>query len=128
MGCEASNVRTLWKLWAGTYIPIINTQSIIFATKVNGFDCDVMTGTGANGLPRRMYFDRETGLLARVVRLAQTPVGPNPTQIDYADYRVSDGVKIPFRWTLARPNGRFAIQVASVKNNVAVDPAKFSKP
>ena len=95
------------------------------AEKVNGFDCDVMTGTGANGLPVRMYFDRETGLLARVVRFAQTPVGPNPTQIDYADYRVSDGVRIPFRWTLARPNGRFAIQVASVKNNVVVDPAKF---
>ena len=99
------------------------------ASKVNGFDCDVLTATAPNGLPVRLYFDRETGLLARLVRFAQTPVGPNPTQIDYADYRVSDGVKIPFRWTLARPNGRFAIQVASVKNNAEVDAARFvNKP
>lgn len=96
--------------------------------KVNGFDCDVLTATGANGLPVRMYFDRETGLLARVVRFTATPVGPNPTQVDYADYRESGGVKIPFRWTLARPNGRFAVQVASVENNANVDPKRFVKP
>ena len=98
------------------------------AVKVNGFDCDVLNATGGNGLPVRMYFDRETWLLARTVRFTQTPVGPNPTQIDYADYRESGGVKIPFRWTLARPNGRFAIQVASVENNAKVDPARFAKP
>jgi photosynthetic reaction center cytochrome c subunit len=96
--------------------------------KVNGFDCDVLNATGANGLPVRMYFDRDTGLLARIIRFTQTPVGPNPTQIDYADYRESGGVKIPFRWTLARPNGRFAIQVASVENNATIDPARFNKP
>jgi photosynthetic reaction center cytochrome c subunit len=62
------------------------------------------------------------------VRFTQTSVGRMPTQIDYADYRVSDGVKIPFRWTLARPNGRFAIQVAEVKNNAVVDPTRFNKP
>jgi hypothetical protein len=96
--------------------------------KVNGFDCDVITATGGNGLPVRLYFDRETGLLARMVRFTATPVGPNPTQIDYADYRDSGGVKIPFRWTLARPSGRFAVQVASVENNATVDPARFVKP
>mgnify|MGYP000107533120 CR=1 FL=1 len=98
------------------------------AVKVNGFDCDAMTAMGGNGLPVRMYFDRETGLLARIVRFTATAVGPNPTQIDYADYRESGGVKIPFRWTLARPNGRFAVQVASVENNAKVDTSRFVKP
>ena len=46
-----------------------------------------------------------------MVRYAETPVGRNATQIDYADYRDMDGVKSPFRWTLSRPNGRFTIQV-----------------
>jgi hypothetical protein len=55
-------------------------------------------------------------------------VGRNPTQIDYADYRDVDGVKIPFRWTLSRVNGRFTIQIADVKSNVPVDDATFAKP
>ena len=54
----------------------------------------------------RLYFDQKTGLLVRMVRYADTPVGRNPTEIDYADYRDADGVKIPFRWTLARGQAR----------------------
>jgi photosynthetic reaction center cytochrome c subunit len=76
----------------------------------------------------RMYFDQKTGLLVRLVRYADTPIGRNPTQIDYADYRDADGVKIPFRWTLSRPNGRFTIQVAEVKSNAPVDDSRFAKP
>jgi outer membrane lipoprotein-sorting protein len=78
--------------------------------------------------PVRLYFDRSSGLLLRQVRYSETPVGRNPTQIDYADYREVDGVKAPFRWTLARVNGRFTIQIQEAKQNVPVDDAKFSKP
>ena len=78
--------------------------------------------------PVRLYFDQESGLLVRLVRYAETPVGRNPTQIDYADYRDAGGVKIPYRWTIARPSGRFTIQVDQVQQNVAIDDAKFTKP
>jgi hypothetical protein len=63
-----------------------------------------------------------------LVRFAETPLGRLPTQIDYADYREADGVKVPYRWTLARPNGRFTIQITELKQNVPVDDAKFAKP
>ena len=33
----------------------------------------------------------------RTVRYAETPLGRNPTQVDYAEYRVEDGIKIPFQ-------------------------------
>jgi photosynthetic reaction center cytochrome c subunit len=75
-----------------------------------------------------LYFDQENGLLLRLIRLAQTPLGRNPTQIDYSDYRQTDGVKIPYRWTLARPNGAFTIQVESVQQNVPVDEKLFVMP
>ncbi len=78
--------------------------------------------------PVRLYFDQSSGLLVRQVRYADTPVGRNPTQIDYADYREVDGVKVPFRWTLARVNGRFTIQIQEAKQNVDIDDAKFAKP
>ena len=90
--------------------------------------CDVLIGTGPGRPPVRLYFDQKSGLLVRMVRYAETPVGRNPTQIDYADYRDADGVKIPFRWTLSRVNGRFTIQIADVKSNVPLDDAKFAKP
>jgi photosynthetic reaction center cytochrome c subunit len=78
--------------------------------------------------PVRLYFDDQSGLLIRLVRYAETPLGRNPTQIDYADYRDAGGVKIPYRWTIARPGGRFTIQVDQVQQNIAIDDAKFTKP
>jgi outer membrane lipoprotein-sorting protein len=87
-----------------------------------------LTGTRPGLPPVRFFFDANTGLLVRVVRYAETPLGRMPTQIDYADYRDVGGAKTPFRWTLSRPNGRFTIQLKDVKANVALDDAKFAKP
>lgn len=95
---------------------------------VAGAECEVLNGTAPGRPAVRLYFSKESGLLVRQVRFADTPVGRNPTQIDYADYRDSDGVKVPFRWTLSRPNGRFTIQLSEVKANVPIDDAKFTKP
>jgi len=76
----------------------------------------------------RLYFDGKSGLLVRLVRFADTPMGRNTTQIDYSDYRESGGIQVPFRWTLSRPVARFTIQLSEVKSNVAIDSAKFAKP
>jgi outer membrane lipoprotein-sorting protein len=95
---------------------------------INGVECDVLNGTAPGKPAARFYFDKKTGLLARQVRFADTPVGRNPTQIDYADYKAVEGVTIPMRWTLSRPNGRFTIQIAEVKNNASIDDARFAKP
>jgi photosynthetic reaction center cytochrome c subunit len=96
--------------------------------QIGGAMCESLIGTGPGRLPVRLYFDQNSGLLIRLVRYAETPVGRSPTQVDYADYRDADGVKIPFRWTLSRLNGRFTIQIADVKSNVPIDDAKFTKP
>ena len=96
--------------------------------QIGGAMCESLMGTGPGRPPVRLYFDQTSGLLVRMVRYAETPVGRNPTQIDYADYRDADGVKIPFRWTLSRLNGRFTIQIADVKSNVPIDDARFAKP
>ena len=95
---------------------------------VNGVECEVLNGAAPGKPAVRLYFDKKTGLLQRLVRFADTPVGRNPTQIDYADYRDADGVKIPYRWTLSRPNGRFTIQIKEVQSNAPVDDSKFVKP
>jgi photosynthetic reaction center cytochrome c subunit len=75
-----------------------------------------------------LYFDQENGLLLRLIRYAETPLGRNPTQIDYSDFRETGGVKIPYHWTLARPGGAFSIQVESVQQNVPIDEKLFVMP
>lgn len=96
--------------------------------KIGGHDVLLVSARNEGQPPLRLYLDTQSGLLVRMVRYIDTPLGRNPTQIDYDDYRDSDGVKIPFKWTIARPQGRFTIQVAETQNNVPVDNAKFAKP
>jgi len=81
------------------------------------------------GKPKvELWFDAQSGLIVRLVRFTETPLGRNPTQIDYADYREADGVKIPFRWTVARPSGRFTIQLDESRQDAPVPDATFQKP
>jgi hypothetical protein len=75
-----------------------------------------------------LWFDAQSGLVVRLKRYAETPLGRNPTQVDFADYRDADGVKIPFRWTVARPSGRFTIQLDDSQQNMPVDDKAFQKP
>jgi len=96
--------------------------------KINGHDAVQVIGLNQDQPPTRLFFDKDSGLLVRTIRYAQTPVGRNPTQIDYADYREEGGVKIPLQWTVARPGGRFTIQISKVEQNVPIADSKFEKP
>jgi photosynthetic reaction center cytochrome c subunit len=96
--------------------------------KIDGHDTYAVVGRGEGQPLLRLYFDNESGLLLRLLRYAETPLGRNPTQIDYSDFREVNGVKIPFRWTLSRPGNQFTIQVQQVQQNVPVDDAKFAPP
>ena len=102
--------------------------TVLPGEKIDGHDTYLVVGHNEGQPPLRLYFDQQSGLLLRLVRYAETALGRNPTQIDYADYRDQDGLKIPFRWTLARPGNRFTIQVDQVQQNVPVDDAKFAAP
>lgn len=96
--------------------------------KVSGREAYFVIGERGEKPPIHLYFEQESGLLVRMVRFGETALGRMPVQIDYADYRDVAGIKVPYRWTLARPGGRFTIQLSDVKENVPVDDAKFVKP
>jgi photosynthetic reaction center cytochrome c subunit len=96
--------------------------------KIGDVAVNTLTGTRQGLPPVRFFFDANTGLLLRMIRYTENPMGRMPVQIDYADYREVDGVKTPFRWTLSRPNGRFTIQLTEVKANVPIEDSKFAKP
>jgi outer membrane lipoprotein-sorting protein len=74
------------------------------------------------------YFDKESGLLVRLVRYADSAVGRIPMQTDFADYREVSGVKMPFRWTATWLDGRSTIELSEVRPNIAIAAAKFARP
>jgi photosynthetic reaction center cytochrome c subunit len=78
--------------------------------------------------PVKLYFDQESGLLVRLVRYTDSPLGRNPTQIDYANYRDIDGVQVPFRVTSSEPGSISTLQVDAVQQNIPIDDARFAKP
>lgn len=96
--------------------------------KIDGHDTYLVVGRSETQPPLRLYFNKDSGLLLRLIRYAETPLGRNPTQIDYSDYRDANGLKVPFRWTLSRPGNQFTIQVEQLRQNVLVDDAKFAAP
>lgn len=96
--------------------------------KIGDRETYVLIGSRKDQPPVKLYFDQQSGLLVRMVRFSDTILGLNPTQIDYADYREVNGVKAPFRWTLARPSGAFTIQIDSVQQNVPIDDTRFVRP
>lgn len=96
--------------------------------KIDDHQAYEVVGDREGKTPIALYFDAQSGLLVRLVRYGDTALGWLPTQIDYADYREANGVKVPYRWTLARPSGKFTIQLSDMQQNVSVDDAKFVKP
>ena len=99
-----------------------------FSTTINDRDVQVVQGTSASGSIATLYFDAESGLLARVVRYSDSAVGRTPTQIDYSDYREIAGVKMPFRFTVSWLDGKENFELTEIQPNVAIDAAKFARP
>jgi photosynthetic reaction center cytochrome c subunit len=97
-------------------------------TEISGRETYVVAGMRSDLPAVELYFDQQSGLLVRVLGFVETPLGRNPTQTDYADYRDEGGVKTPFRWIVARPGGRFSIQVDEMQQNIPIGDNKFEKP
>ncbi len=95
---------------------------------IDGKELTHLQGTSSTGVTVSLYFDPETNLLVRQLRLAESPVGRIPTQVDYEDYRDVAGVKLSFKWTMSGINGRDSFEITEVQPNARVDAARFARP
>jgi|SRR5712691_6575625 len=93
-----------------------------------GRDVYVITAKTRN-LPKvQAYFEKETGMLARLVYYNDTVFGQYPTQIEYRDYRDVGGRKVPYQWVISQTRNReFTYAMQTVKA-AAIDDVKFAKP
>jgi photosynthetic reaction center cytochrome c subunit len=112
----------------GNIKSFFNTWRVSYPANVDGKDVNVVQGSGPLGFLATFYFDKQTGLLIRMVRYANSAVGRVPTQIDFADYRPVSGVMMPFKRTYGWVSGREDYTLTEITANIPVDDAKFVKP
>ena len=80
----------------------------------------------AEGRIGRLYFDGRSGLLLRY----DSPMwsGDGFVSIYYEDYRLVDGVRVPFRTRSQLPGAVTVFAVESVRHNEPIDDRVFARP
>jgi len=107
------------------------TKPVVGSGSIDDKDVVVVQGTANGGRSStKLYFDKQSGLLVRQVRYADTMIGRVPIQVDYSDYRdiAGAGVKLPFHVITTWTDGRSNVRLTSAETNVAIDAAKFNQP
>jgi photosynthetic reaction center cytochrome c subunit len=116
-------------VWFPTQIkPALTQWRAASSATIDGHDMQMIQGTGDGRYPVNLYFDSRSGLLARVVRYTESPVGLNPTQIDYADFREVAGVRMPHRVTVTWLDGKSSMELSDIQPNVPIEAARFAQP
>jgi photosynthetic reaction center cytochrome c subunit len=108
--------------------PFFSNWRVSFGQTIDGTDVDVVQGSTPSGMIGTLYFDKQTGLLKRYIRYANTMVGRIPTQVDYADYKAVAGVMMPFKYSYAWVSQRDDWTFATYEPNGAIDAARFGRP
>ncbi len=88
----------------------------------------VIEAAPPRGQPEKLYFDRQSGLLVRIDSVSDLGREKMQVQAYFEDYRVVDGVKLPFAIRRARPGFTWTYQFNEIKLNTPLDDAKFNKP
>jgi photosynthetic reaction center cytochrome c subunit len=97
-------------------------------TTIDDKEARLVQGITSGGATATLCFDSASGLLVRLVRFSDSPVGRLVTQIDYGDYREVAGVRMPFKWTVSWLNGRSVYELSEVQPNVTIEASRFAKP
>jgi len=95
---------------------------------IDGREMYVLSGR-TQYLPKvTAYFEKESGMLRRLVYQIDTFVGPYPTQIDYRDIRDVGGRKVPYSWVISQTRNREFTWAFQNISAAPVEDSKFVKP
>jgi photosynthetic reaction center cytochrome c subunit len=95
--------------------------------RIDGHDVITLNGTVSPDVTESLSFDRESGLLVRRLSRLRTVLGRLQVQIDYADYRAVDGVKVPFEVRIADWESVTTLKFSEVKLNAPVEDSTFGR-
>lgn len=126
---EAEQIKRTAELFSPVNLKTIYPKmDFRFLDRIDGKEVYIVIATTASNLRETLYFDVASGLLVRRTSSAQTMYGRFVYQVDYADYKVVGGVKIPMTIKHSMPNISWTTKVLDAKVNAPVDDAKFAAP
>jgi outer membrane lipoprotein-sorting protein len=113
-----------------TYKEMGTTIALGEKQKVGAKDAYVLTMAPKAGPPTRLFIDAESFMLVRTAVTLNVPqLGGDIEQVvDFSDFRDVDGIKIPFVTKSSNPAQTVTATISSVKHNVDIEDASFSKP
>ena len=108
---------------------ILQNPRVVGEEKVNGHSTYVVEGRMPT-LPRvNLYFDKDSGALLSMAYRQPSYFCCHVFRIDYSDYTVINGVRMPLRWTVNGPRENIVVfQLDPVTVNSTVDDSRFTKP
>jgi hypothetical protein len=95
--------------------------------KIDGVDVISVNGRSAPNVAESLYFDRSTGLLVRRIARLSTVMGQIPIQMDFADYRAVEGVKVPYQVRQTTWDAVMTAKFTAVTLNAPIDDARFRR-
>ena len=107
---------------------VLTKMRVGFPTVIDDQDVNLVQGNTPSGAVVSLYFDDKTGLLRRMLRYVDSPVGPLLTQWDYENYKDVNGVKMPYKVTHTWLDGREIMDLTQIRANVAIPDSRFAKP
>jgi hypothetical protein len=115
-------------LFPGNIKTALTRMRVGFPTVIDDEDVLHVQGNTPGGTVVSLYFDEKSGLLRRMLRYVDSPVGPLLTQWDYEDYKDVSGVKMPHKITHTWLDGREIMELSQIRANVTIEAARFNKP
>jgi photosynthetic reaction center cytochrome c subunit len=124
---EAEQIKREAQILRGDLKSIYKQMDFRVMDRIDGREVFLVNAVTADNQRDRLYFDVQTGLLVRRSSATPTILGNHVFQVDYQDYKDFGGVKLPTTIKYAMPQIYWTRKVLEVKNNVAIDNAKFVK-
>jgi outer membrane lipoprotein-sorting protein len=107
----------------GTKIDVVGKD------KIGDRDAYVLSVAPASGPVSKVFIDTQSNLPVKsVVTVSLPDLGEVEQTIELSDYREVDGIQVPFKVKGSSAIQTFTIAVSTVKHNVEIDSALFSRP
>jgi outer membrane lipoprotein-sorting protein len=127
-GGDVTGAKVDATLMFSTGIKQLFPQWRVAETTIDNKDVWMIEGIASGQLPLKLYFDEKTNLLVRALRLNDTVIGYNPTQLDFSDYRLINGIRVPYHRVITWTDNQTTVDLTSVQLNAAIEAGRFAQP
>ena len=96
--------------------------------EVEGHKCYKLAFKSRDGASATRFFDAESSMIRRMTVTQQTPQGEITIDSYPTNFKIIDGIRIPFQQTMTTPQGEMLLTIDKIKFNKEIDDTTFDLP